>query len=77
MSLWRCRCLWSNSTSDTCTCISIAHHVLQSSIGLGLFGYAEWKSDTNSDAFPSSVASNHEVSSSVPSYPDHRMRYRS
>ena len=37
------------------------------SSGLGLSGYWSWKSETNSDAWPSSLASSQEVSSSVPS----------
>ena len=45
--------------------------------GPGLSGYLAWKFSTNSDALPSSVASNQDVSSSVPSYPAQRTRYNS
>ena len=37
------------------------------SSGLGLSGYRLWKSETNSDVWPSSLASSQEVSLSVPS----------
>ena len=35
--------------------------------GLGLFGYALWKSVTNSDAWPNLLANIQDISSSVPS----------